>query len=85
LALPIDYYKDLTQELVVHAEEVVVHGIELIARQKRLIEDLGRHGRDTSQAERLLNTFVATHESHIAHRDRLRRELRKKQRLSAIK
>jgi hypothetical protein len=68
--------RDLLQELVVHAEEVVLHGTEQIARQKRLIEDMRRRAVDTAVAEKLLSTFEATHATHVAHRNRLRRELR---------
>ena len=65
----------LAEDLLAQYDDVVAHGIELIARQKRLIDDLRRCGLETEAADRTLRNFETTHARHLANRDRLRCEL----------
>jgi hypothetical protein len=59
------------------AEEHVSTSKKHIARQRELIEELERDGhlQLALSAERLLAQFIKLNALHIAHRDRLRREL----------
>lgn len=46
-----------------------------IARQHELIAKLERNGRDSGEARSLLGSFEEMQVMHLAHRDRLQREL----------
>jgi hypothetical protein len=56
-------------------ERDVALGRRLIARQTEIVAELERNGSDTQAALDLLAQFEASQALHIAHRDRLRREL----------
>jgi hypothetical protein len=57
------------------AERHVARGYEHIASQIRIIASLANNGHDTAVAERLLLTFEDIQRSHVADRDRLKKEL----------
>jgi len=59
----------------VKAEQAVAGGDRHITRQKQLIAELERDGHDGEAARALLVQFESTQALHIAHRDRLRRQL----------
>jgi hypothetical protein len=65
----------LWQEHLQQTEGYVAQGQRHIARQLDIIVELEQHGRDTQSARDLLTLFESTQALHIAHRDRLRREL----------
>jgi hypothetical protein len=58
------------------AERHVLLGERHITEQQARIGELERGGHDTGQAIQLLYQFEEMQELHIAHRDRLRKELR---------
>jgi hypothetical protein len=62
-------------ELLVEIEKHVVLGEGHITRQREIIAELERRGHPTVSANRLLCLFLETQELHIAHRDRLLKEL----------
>jgi hypothetical protein len=57
------------------AERRVAAGEEHLGRQRGLISELERHGRSADQARDLLRVLEDTHALHVAHRDRLRKQL----------
>ena len=57
------------------SQEHVAKGEQLIARQKGLIAGLASRGADVSLYEALLATFEEIQRQHLAHRDRLARDL----------
>ena len=57
------------------AEGHVVEGMGHIARQQGIVADLKARGQDITQAEQFLDRLEQTQALHLAHRDRLRREL----------
>jgi hemerythrin len=59
-------------------ERHVAEGERLIKRQREIIAALGRKGFDTQWARELLEQLEETQTSHIAHRDRLAKELAEK-------
>jgi hypothetical protein len=72
---------DKRQMMVDHLKQAQLHvalGEKPIARQYDIISELERDGNnsDADQARELLATFEEMQEEHIAHRDRLERELR---------
>ena len=58
------------------AEEAVALGVRHIIRQRERIAELTRDGRDSQQAQKLLETLMALQKEHIAYRDQLLRELK---------
>ncbi len=56
-------------------ERHVELGERHLARQRELIAQLERDGRDTRQAKALLRAFEETQALHIQHWDRLKRRL----------
>lgn len=61
-----------------HLEEAMRHialGEKHIASQEQVVEDLVRLGSDAAEAKKLLENFYASQAQHIAHRDRIIREL----------
>lgn len=50
-------------------------GEQHIARQRQIVSELARDGHDTQLAETLLAEFEKNQAMHVAHRDRLRRQL----------
>ncbi|MBV9434173.1 MAG: hypothetical protein JO137_20310 [Hyphomicrobiales bacterium] len=57
------------------AEAHVAEGMRHVENQREIIANLERGGHDTFEAEWLLRTFEDTLAMHVAHRDRLRKEL----------
>ena len=53
----------------------VSQGEKHIARQRGLIAQLDRDGHDTATAREFLDRLFETQALHVAHRNRLRREL----------
>jgi hypothetical protein len=58
-------------------ERHVAQGERHLSSQRAIIERLGIAGLDTTDAESLLRQFQGTLAMHIAHRERLHRELDK--------
>jgi hypothetical protein len=59
-------------------ERHVAEGELHIKRQHEIIAELGGDGHDTQMARELLKQFEETQTSHIAHRDRLAKEMAEK-------
>lgn len=57
------------------AEEHISLGERHIAQQRELVARLERDGHDSTEASNLLDNFEELQAVHIAHRDRLCREL----------
>lgn len=57
------------------AERHIASGIEHISKQELCIADLDYRGQDSTLARSLLQTFCFLQAEHIAHRDRILREL----------
>ncbi|AJA61508.1 hypothetical protein ACM43_24630 [Bradyrhizobium sp. CCBAU 45321] len=57
------------------AERHVAQGERNIAKQEERIADLARRGANTTEAQKLLNTFFAIQMQHIQHRNRILTEL----------
>ena len=57
------------------AERHIASGLDHISRQELLIADLDHRGQDSTVARSLLRTFGLLQAEHIAHRDRILREL----------
>ena len=64
----------LVDEHLAQAERHVLEGEALVARQREIVERLGRGGHDTREAMDLLTQFEETQALHIQERDRLRQE-----------
>jgi arginine repressor len=60
---------------LVQAEQHVALGERHIARQYELVAKLERDGQDATEAKLFLDTLQELQATHIAHRDRLLREL----------
>lgn len=58
------------------ADRHVAEGERHIARQRELIAELERNGHASADARGLLATLEDMQTSHVAHQDRLRRELK---------
>jgi hypothetical protein len=63
------------RERLMEVERHVTHGNAHIARQKKIIAELERHGQDTDCASVLLRQFEEMQLLHVEHRDRLEQEL----------
>jgi hypothetical protein len=57
------------------AERHIASGAEHISKQELCIADLDHRGQDSTLARTLLKTFRLLQVEHIAHRDRILREL----------
>ena len=57
------------------AERHIMLGAQHISKQELCIADLEVHGHDSTLARSLLETFRLTQAEHVAHRDRILREL----------
>jgi hypothetical protein len=66
---------DLLERHLAMAERQVAAGQRHVDIQQQLVEMLKRAGSDIEEATKLLRQFEVTQISHIAHRDRLRKEL----------
>jgi hypothetical protein len=67
----------LTLTRVAQAERHVAIGERNLARQRVIIETLGRDGYDTTDARGVLRVFEQAQAMHIADRNRLRAKLEK--------
>ena len=65
----------MQQRHLTEAERHIVEGQRHIAQQERLIAHLQDQGHDTATARTLLASFRLSQEQHVAHRDRILREL----------
>jgi hypothetical protein len=65
----------LWKEHLAKAEQAVADSERHIARQKELIAELERDGHSGQAARELLAQFESVQAVHIAHRNRLRRDL----------
>jgi hypothetical protein len=59
-----------------NAATVAAEGEEHIRRQRAMIEQLQRDGRDTTRARRLLETMLATRSIYEQNRDRLESQMK---------
>ncbi len=57
------------------AERHVALGERHIADQERRVADLGRNGLDVTESRSLLDLFRDMQTQHVAHRDRILKEL----------
>jgi predicted RNA-binding Zn-ribbon protein involved in translation (DUF1610 family) len=67
--------RDRLLERLNMAERHVAVGEESLSRQTKVIEELERDGHDATRARALLSTFLALQDEHVAHRDRILKEL----------
>lgn len=67
--------KAMTLAHLALAERHVARGYEHIASQMRIIANLANGGHDTAEADKLLATFEDIQRSHLADRDRLKKEV----------
>jgi hypothetical protein len=67
--------RTLTLARVAQAERHIAIGERTLAKQRAIIETLGRDGHDTTDASARLRGFEQTHAIHIGDRNRLRAEL----------
>jgi Fe2+ or Zn2+ uptake regulation protein len=70
--------RDLLERLE-QADRRVTLGERHVERQREIIAELERNGRDSTQARELLAVFLATQATHVSWRDRLLEELKTKQ------
>jgi hypothetical protein len=66
-------------ERLEQAERRVTLSERHVERQREIIAELERDGRDSTQAKELLAAFLATQATHVSGRDWLLRELKFKQ------
>ena len=57
------------------AERHIAEGKVHVARERQIVEDLGRDSKDAGRSRKLLEQFEDTLETHIEERDRLLTEL----------
>lgn len=67
-------YQTLVDHLT-QAEEHVAKGAALVERERAILEELRRDGHATASSEQLLKTLEETQQLHVAHLERIRREL----------
>jgi hypothetical protein len=67
--------RSLLEQMLAQSREHVARGEEHLARQRLLIDELERDGHDSSQAWHVLRTLEETQSMHVAHRDRLLRQI----------
>jgi len=70
--------EEMLERHLIQAERHVAVAQEHVSRQHELVTQLKRDRRDASDATRLLELFEELQEMHIAHRDRLIRQLGKR-------
>ena len=73
--LSVSMDREMLERHLAMVEGHVTLGEGHIARQHELIAKLERGGHDSGEARHLLISFKQTQGLHLAHRDRLRREL----------
>jgi hypothetical protein len=66
---------EIAERHLAQAEEHVALGERNIARQKGIITRLKAGGHDTAEARELLEAFENMQIQHVAHRDRLMKEI----------
>jgi hypothetical protein len=57
------------------AEQHVAKGAALLERERALVEELRRDGHPTADSERLLKVIEEAQQLHVAHLERILREL----------
>jgi hypothetical protein len=67
--------RELLERSLAQAERHIAEGEAHLVRQRALVARLELGGYDTSEAIRLLRQFEELQAFHLAHRDRLRKEL----------
>jgi chromosome segregation ATPase len=67
--------REQTLQHLAEAEDHVAIGMEHIGRQREIVTQLEREGRDVAQARALLEQFEQLQEMHVTDRDRLLRSL----------
>ena len=73
--MPGDELTDRLSSVLNRAQEHVAKGERLIARQKELVAEIASRGADVSRYESLLAILEEAQRLHLAHRDRLTRDL----------
>jgi hypothetical protein len=58
-----------------HLGKIVEGGQRRLDRQRRIVADLERGGRDSRRSRELLQLFEGTLAMYLSHRDRLRNQL----------
>jgi hypothetical protein len=66
----------MIEDHLAQAERHVALGEEHVQNQRALVDKLARDGHDTAMARQLLSQFEDLQISHIADRDRLKKELK---------
>jgi len=69
--------RQLLMDALDQARKHVRHGEEHLANQRKILEELTRHGHAVEKAKSLLTTLEHSQRLHIADRDRIADELRK--------
>jgi Spy/CpxP family protein refolding chaperone len=72
--------RKIIADRLAQAERHVAQGDGHIKKQRELIAQLEENRFDTARAKELLDTFISLQKAHIAERDTLRGELKKKKR-----
>lgn len=67
--------KAMVEQHLSEARRHVAEGEIHIARQRKIVYELQRDGKDTAMALRLLDNFIDLQTMHIADMERLKREL----------
>jgi hypothetical protein len=67
--------RSMLEEHLALAERHVTQGEQHVAKQRAIVAELERDGHDASSARELLDVFEQTQATHMADRDRLRKEL----------
>jgi hypothetical protein len=75
LGYPASMDREMLKRHLAEAEEHIATGDKNIARQREVIAQLERDGRDTASARTFLHEFEQLQARHIAERERLLREL----------
>ena len=68
-------YRSMHLRHLEKAEHHISRGEQQVSAQERRIEDLERHGHNTTLARLLLETFLRTQTQFVEHRDQARRAL----------
>ena len=68
----------ILEQLLGQAEQHVTLGERHIARRRDIVAELERKGHDCAHAKELLAVFLATQAAHVAGRDWLQEELKRR-------
>ena len=74
---------EMLRRRLAQAEARVAQGYRHLARQREILRDLQRDGRDTLQARTWLTQFEELHAIYVADRNRLLREISSEPRQSS--